>query len=130
MLDRLVLPRPLFWGYIGLALFMVGDGVETNILAPFLTGDHSFSIPLVGTLVTVYGVAAAIAAFLSAALSAVFAGPLLVALLYGTLGALGLVVLFAVLHLVAAVMSSVLRGTQPGFHGVPARIPFHDARLN
>jgi len=48
---------------------MIGDGVETNILAPFLTQDHGFSIPQVGTLVTIYGVAVAIAAFLSAALS-------------------------------------------------------------
>jgi len=50
-------------------IFMIGDGVETNILAPYLTGDHGFSIPLAGTLVTIYGVAVAIAAFLSASLS-------------------------------------------------------------
>lgn len=69
ILDRLGLPRPLIWGFVGLALFMIGDGVETNILSPFLTGEHGFSIPLVGLLVTVYGVAVAIAAFFSAALS-------------------------------------------------------------
>ena len=69
LLDRLGLPRPLIWGFIGLALFMIGDGVETNILSPFLTQDHGFSIPMVGTLVTVYGVAVAIAAYFSAALS-------------------------------------------------------------
>ena len=68
-LDRLGLPRPLIWGFVGLALFMIGDGVETNILAPFLHQDHGFSIPMVGTLVTIYGVAVAIAAFFSAALS-------------------------------------------------------------
>ena len=69
ILDRLGLPRPLIWGFVGLALFMIGDGVETNILSPFLHSDHGFSIPMVGTLVTVYGVAVAIAAFFSAALS-------------------------------------------------------------
>ncbi|MET0954868.1 MAG: hypothetical protein ABWY68_02885, partial [Cryobacterium sp.] len=63
ILDRLGLPRPLIWGFVGLALFMIGDGVETNILSPFLTGEHGFSIPLVGLLVTIYGVAVAIAAF-------------------------------------------------------------------
>ena len=60
--------------------------------------------------------------------AAVFAGPLLVAVLYGTLGALGLVVLFAALYLVAALMASVLRGTQPGFHGVPPRATVDDER--
>jgi len=35
--DRLGLPRPLIWGFVGLSLFMIGDGVETNILAPYLT---------------------------------------------------------------------------------------------
>jgi len=56
--------------------------------------------------------------------AAVFAGPLLVALLYNVLGASGMVFLFAALYLVAAIMSHALRGTQPGFHGVqqPATI--------
>lgn len=69
ILDKLGLPRPLLWGFVGLMIFMIGDGVETNILAPYLTGEHGFSIPLAGTLVTIYGVAVAIAAFLSASLS-------------------------------------------------------------
>lgn len=69
LLDRLGLPRPLVWGFVGLALFMTGDGVETNILTPFLTGEHGFSIARAGTLVTIYGVLVAIAAFFSAALS-------------------------------------------------------------
>lgn len=69
ILDRLGLPRHLVWGFVGLALFMIGDGVETNILSPFLNEEHGFSIPRVGLLVTVYGVAVAIAAFFSAALS-------------------------------------------------------------
>lgn len=69
LLERMGLPRPLLWGFIGLTLFMIGDGVETNILTPYLTGEHGFSIPLAGTLITVYGVAVAIAAFLSASLS-------------------------------------------------------------
>lgn len=67
--DRLGLPSPLIWGFTGLAIFMIGDGVETNILEPFLSGEHDFSVSTVGTLVTVYGVAVAIAAFFAAALS-------------------------------------------------------------
>lgn len=69
LLDRLGLPRPLLWGFIGLALFMIGDGVETNILSPFLHEQHAFSIERAGELVTLYGVSVAIAAFFSAALA-------------------------------------------------------------
>ena len=100
VLDRLGLPRPLIWGFVGLALFMIGDGVETNILSPFLTGEHGFSIPLVGLLVTVYGVAVAIAAFFSAALSDLW-GPRRVMMI----GA-GIWVFFEVAFLVLALNSS------------------------
>lgn len=69
LVDRLGLPRPLVWGFIGLTIFMIGDGVETNILEPFLSSEHGFSVSLAGTLVTLYGIAVAIAAFFAAALS-------------------------------------------------------------
>jgi MFS family permease len=69
LLDRLGVPRALIWGFIGLTIFMIGDGVETNILEPFLRDDHGFSTSRVGTLVTVYGIAVAAAAFFAAALS-------------------------------------------------------------
>lgn len=65
LLERLGIPRPLIFGFIGLTIFMIGDGVETNILEPFLSSEHGFSVSLAGTLVTVYGVAVAIAAFFS-----------------------------------------------------------------
>ena len=69
LLERLGIPRPLIFGFIGLTIFMIGDGVETNILEPFLSSEHGFSVSLAGSLVTVYGVAVAIAAFFAAALS-------------------------------------------------------------
>lgn len=69
ILDRLGVPRALIFGFIGLTIFMIGDGVETNILEPFLSSEHGFSVSLAGSLITVYGVAVAIAAFFAAALS-------------------------------------------------------------
>lgn len=69
LLDRIGIPRSLVFGFIGLTIFMIGDGVETNILEPFLSSEHGFSVSLAGTLVTVYGIAVAIAAFFAAALS-------------------------------------------------------------
>ncbi|MCW4466054.1 MFS transporter [Glutamicibacter sp. MNS18] len=100
LLERMGLPRPLLWGFVGLMIFMIGDGVETNILAPFLTGDHGFTIPQAGTLVTVYGVAVAIAAFLSASLSDLW-GPRKVMFI----GA-GIWVVFELLFLLVALNSS------------------------
>jgi hypothetical protein len=36
ILERLSVPRQLAWGYVGLLLFMIGDGIEAGYLAPFL----------------------------------------------------------------------------------------------
>lgn len=69
LIERLGIPRALIWGFIGLTIFMIGDGVETNILEPFLRDEHGFATSRVGTLVTVYGIAVAVAAFFAAALS-------------------------------------------------------------
>lgn len=49
LLERLGIPRPLIFGFIGLTIFMIGDGVETNILEPFLSSEHGFSVSLAGT---------------------------------------------------------------------------------
>ena len=67
--ERLGIPRALIWGFIGLAIFMIGDCVETNILEPFLSSEHGFTVSRAGLLVTLYGIAVAIAAFFAAALS-------------------------------------------------------------
>lgn len=67
--DRLGIPKALLWGFLGLTLFMIGDGVETNILEPYLSSEQGFTVASAGTLVMVYGIAVAIAAFFAAALS-------------------------------------------------------------
>ncbi|MCC7342387.1 MAG: MFS transporter, partial [Bryobacterales bacterium] len=54
-------------GYLGLLVFMIGDGVESGYLSPFLT-QHGFSQQGVALVFTVYGVTAAIAAWFSGAL--------------------------------------------------------------
>ena len=66
--DRLGMPGALRWGYVGLLIFMIGDGVESGYLAVFL-GDRGLSDGNVGLLFTVYGVAAGLAAWASGALS-------------------------------------------------------------
>ncbi len=68
LLDRLGIYPPLAWGYLGLLLFMIGDGVESGYLSPFLI-DRGMSQPDVAAVFTAYGVTAAVAAWFSGALS-------------------------------------------------------------
>src|SRR5664279_5533278 len=68
LLERMGIFPPLAWGYVGLLLFMIGDGVESGYLSPFLL-DRGISQPEVAAIFTVYGVTAAVAAWFSGALS-------------------------------------------------------------
>ncbi len=73
LLERAGLPAPLLWGFVGTLIFMIGDGVESAYLSPFLVhrGNTEHAVAI---LVTVYGIAAAISSWLSGALSDLF-GP-------------------------------------------------------
>ena len=71
--ERIGIPYSLRWGFFGLVIFMIGDGVEQGYLAPFLH-DRGFSNGRIATLFTAYGATAALAAWLSGALSNLF-GP-------------------------------------------------------
>lgn len=72
-LARLGIYPPLAWGFVGVLLFMIGDGVEAGYLSPYLQGRH-ITQQNVAVLLTVYGVTAAISAWFSGALSDVL-GP-------------------------------------------------------
>lgn len=67
VLDRLGIFPPLFLGYVGVLLFMIGDGVESGFLAPYLSG-FGFSPGAVALIFTIYGATAAVAAWFSGAL--------------------------------------------------------------
>ncbi len=67
--DRLGLHPPLAWGYVGLLLFMIGDGVEAGYLSKYLVDRGIAGPDEVATVFTVYGVTVAISAWLSGALS-------------------------------------------------------------
>jgi polyol permease family/HAD superfamily hydrolase (TIGR01549 family) len=74
--DRFSFPRPLAWGYVGLLLFMMGDGVESGYLAHFLHGE-GISQKKIALMFTVYGALATMGARYSGALCDVW-GPRLV----------------------------------------------------
>jgi polyol permease family len=72
-LDRIGIPSVLFWGFVGLLLFMIGDGVEAGYLSPYLV-TRGLSQTAVAWIFTAYGFSVAIAGWLSGALSDVW-GP-------------------------------------------------------
>ena len=71
--ERMGLHPQLAIGYLGLLLFMIGDGVEAGFLSPYLLELH-LSEAQVALVFTLYGVSAALASWLSGALSDIF-GP-------------------------------------------------------
>lgn len=73
LLVRLGLPPVLAWGYPGILLFMIGDGVESGYLAPYLI-SHGYATSSVAWLFSCYGLMAGIAGWLSGSLSDVW-GP-------------------------------------------------------
>ncbi|MFE6427033.1 MULTISPECIES: MFS transporter [Streptomyces] len=96
--QRIGIPRPLMWGYVAVLIFMIGDGVESNYLEPYLR-DTGFSSSGAGLVISVYGAFVALGSWLSGALSNVW-GPRRVM----RIGAV-LWMLFEVLFLVVALPS-------------------------
>lgn len=67
------IPPTLAWGYLGVLIFMLGDGIEQGWLSPFLV-DNGFTVQEAASLLSVYGVTVAIAAWFSGVLVDMF-GP-------------------------------------------------------
>ena len=53
--EKMGIPRQLSWGYLGILIFMMGDGMEQGWLSPYLI-EHGMSIQQSATLFTVYGI--------------------------------------------------------------------------
>lgn len=68
LLDRVGIPKTLAWGYVGILIFMMGDGLEQGWLSPYLV-EHGLSIQQSATLFTVYGITIAISSWFSGVLS-------------------------------------------------------------
>lgn len=91
-LDRAGIPKQLGWGYLGILIFMMGDGVEQGWLSPYLL-EHGMTIQQSALLFTVYGVTIAISSWFSGVLAEGY-GPkktMLMGLLLYILGTIGFV---------------------------------------
>lgn len=76
-IDRIGIPRPLLWGFVGVLIFMVGDGVEVTYLTQYLTSPDGGGLgqaEAAFATVTVYGIAVTVASWLSGTLSSIW-GP-------------------------------------------------------
>ncbi|WP_211497689.1 MFS transporter [Gluconobacter cerinus] len=65
------MPVMLLWGYIAVALYMTGDGIEVAFLAKYVT-QIGFTPKQAGMLFTIYGATAAISSWLSGVLAEVY----------------------------------------------------------
>lgn len=74
LIERMGLPRPLVWGFVGLLLFMIGDGVESAYIAPYLADHGAGSATNAAIIISVYGFMVTLGSWLSGALSDVW-GP-------------------------------------------------------
>ncbi|MFB4475377.1 MFS transporter, partial [Oceanobacillus caeni] len=66
-LDRIGIPSHLAWGFFGVMIFMMGDGLELAWLSPYLV-EQGLTVQQAAVLTTSYGVTIAIAAWLSGVL--------------------------------------------------------------
>ncbi|MGN6420856.1 MAG: MFS transporter [Pseudobacter sp.] len=92
--DKAGIPPSLLTGYIGILIFMMGDGMETGWLSPYLL-ERGMTIQQNATLYTAYGITIAIASWFSGVLAESFTPKktMLVGLLIylaGTAGFIGL----------------------------------------
>ncbi|MGV3642460.1 MAG: MFS transporter, partial [Adhaeribacter sp.] len=68
LLEKAGIPGQLGWGYLGILIFMMGDGLEQGWLSPYLL-DHGMSMQQSASLFTVYGVTIAISSWFSGVLA-------------------------------------------------------------
>ena len=64
LFEKIGLSRSLLWGYLGIMIFMMGDGVEQGWLSPYLV-DNGMTLEMSAMLFTVYGIAIAISSWFS-----------------------------------------------------------------
>lgn len=92
--EKIGIPPSLLTGYLGILIFMMGDGMETGWLSPYLL-ERGMTMQQNATLFTAYGITIAIASWFSGVLAESFTPKrtMLVGLLIylaGTAGFIGL----------------------------------------
>ncbi|OLL75304.1 alpha-ketoglutarate permease [Pseudonocardia sp. Ae168_Ps1] len=68
-LDRIGIPHSLRWGFLGVLVFMTGNGTESNFIAPHIHTVLGTPETTAAAIVSAYGLTVLIASYLSGALA-------------------------------------------------------------
>lgn len=68
-LDRIGIPHSLRWGFLGVLVFMTGNGTESNFISPHIEAVLGSPEATVATIITGYSLAVLIGSYLSGALA-------------------------------------------------------------
>ncbi|TCK27084.1 MFS transporter [Pseudonocardia endophytica] len=68
-LDRIGIPHSLRWGFLGVLVFMTGNGTESNFISPHIEAVLGSPEATVATVITGYSLAVLVASYLSGALA-------------------------------------------------------------
>jgi polyol permease family len=68
VLDKIGIPQTLAWGYLGVLIFMMGDGMEQGWLSPYLI-EKGMTVGQSALLFTVYGITIGISSWFSGVLA-------------------------------------------------------------
>lgn len=69
VLDRIGIPHSLRWGFLGVLVFMTGNGTESNFISPHIEAVLGSPEATVATIITGYSLAVLVASYLSGALA-------------------------------------------------------------
>lgn len=72
--DRIGIPNSVRWGFLAVLVFMSGNAVETNFIAPHMKNALPSHHAIVPTIISLYGLAVLIGSYLAGALSDLY-GP-------------------------------------------------------
>jgi polyol permease family len=112
LLNKIGIPKSLAWGYLGILIFMMGDGMEQGWLSPYLL-ERGLTMQQSASLFTVYGITIAISSWLSGVLAEGFGvkKTMLLGLVLYLLGTVGFVGYgLPGLHTGAMLLTYALRG--------------------
>ncbi|WP_265443190.1 MFS transporter [Flexivirga meconopsidis] len=68
-LDRIGIPHSLRWGFLGVLVFMTGNGVESNFLTPHLEDALGSTEATISVIIAFYSASVLVASYLSGALA-------------------------------------------------------------
>ncbi|MFP5069057.1 RbtT/DalT/CsbX family MFS transporter [Pseudonocardia nantongensis] len=68
-LDRIGIPHSLRWGFVGVLVFMTGNGTESNFISPHIESVLGSPAETAAAIVAAYGVAVLVGSYLSGALA-------------------------------------------------------------